>query len=913
MEFPCSLFPGFYDEGPCEPEVQCGPSASGWGEHGRVRLGDVTPPQAGSFAPLYERSAELWTPTEPVPTPLVPPNAGCGFPRVMESDFLHPLLAQKDKINLDFSKQLSHFAWDHKHVAFHTMGRLLEPHFYLGDGYLKGKHGEGIKRMTTMLQSLRHLPNQDCPSAVSSLLRSFTFLTGEWIQDLPQAMLAQLLHEAMPDDWHRLRFPEAATSGALSWNPYSDGQHGCLIYPRGAAMDQLHFQQVALGQDDDPRIQGDPSVYDLGARVLQVTTGGPGLSEEVLAGVRSSYYLAAWSFSSQNPPVALRVVRTQTPSTCINVSPHLPGELCACTESGALYLWSLESGLQRVRHHPDNLFFRDDSKWRWSDFTCHPRVLTYADRTGVQAVDTRVPDGQGLDLFRIGKESSCQRGERVILPRCARETDPAHFLITTQFSVYVMDERVPRVPLVKWDHMMESPPMFADFVSGGGADRSDKILLGSACSQESCILQYRGAGTSPCQLLFPALELPRVAKSLQHLPPLLPHHQDVVAERLTSPLAGLAAAPSSRVPESIVLFQLTDLGDVFYQRIGYRGRGAAGGNYSCQDTPQPNATAPEQAPSTASACAEPPRDVLTNQETAVLDFQSDPIEGTRSFLPRYSCWLSALFRDPGARQQGVRRPTFHIKKLLRALEAMRPAEAPGEARARLREGMKQGKPVQIRPPELPTSLELVSTQNWKDPLSERLTAAWGGRLGLWWDDNLGLNKKSKVEALRERRRRQKQRRARSTLSGSFTSSLSVTSEVRDVDAGAPWPDGLSLSEPEASAGRTQPAQAREPAISDGDRGSASRSRTPEADSLFSSQSLRSRGIPKERTRTVRDFLSFLGDSVAPECPSFPSRSVSASFPSASFPSGPASAPVTKTLSQTPSRSQKSGGKSRMGF
>uniref|UniRef100_A0A8C5R197 TATA box-binding protein-associated factor RNA polymerase I subunit C n=1 Tax=Leptobrachium leishanense TaxID=445787 RepID=A0A8C5R197_9ANUR len=967
MEFPACLFPGFHSEGPCAREATRRPSVLGWGELGNVQQSHEGVAGAGcGFLPFCSRTSEEWIPTEPAPTPLLPPNTGCGFPLETEQDLLISYkghLLQDTKLRaarklLNFSKPMSRFSWDHGDTAFQTMGRLLEPHVHLGDRYLRSKERVERLRMTYLLQHLRNIPLQDCPFSYStSHLRSLSFRTCDWLQDFPPRLMAQLVHEAMLDDWQRLRFSEWVTGGSLSWIPYPGSRTGCLILPRGAARSQLYFQPVFLGSvEKELKIMGDPVVFDLAAQVLQVSTGGSTCSDEVHVGVRSLYHLASWSFCPQRPPRALQVVNTCSPSTCINVSPHLPGELSVCTESGSLYLWSLETGLQRLRRDADTLYFQDHSRWRWSDFTCHPRVLTYADRTGMQAADTRVPGAGGLDLFRIGEEARCQRWERVVLSRCMRETNPAHCLIATQFSVYVVDERFPLVPLLKWSHMLESPPVF-NSVLPGGPSRSDKILLGGSLTQETILLQFTGGAAPTCQLLLPALRLPSVAEGLVHLPLLLPHQQDCAAQRLTSPTAGLAAVSGRGPAETMTVFQLTEAGDVFFQKLIYGVQGSqeqgrpiprqasevdAGRSpeadpitYVESFTPDERPQTQQESSGTRTASEEQslasgqagPKSHLTEAPSleAVTNHQPDleleaieptgihhntrtqpdqpvathtkPSLGGKSSVS-FKRWVRDLLQGQNnGKEEGQHRPRIQINKLLNALAAADKTLDSADLRQNLRSSMKRRALVHIETSEPDTPLDPVCVQRGTDPLSQRLTAAWEGQLGLWWDDQLGLNQQSKIQSLRERRRREKLRRGQSS---STIASSSFDSSPFDLDPSSPWSDGLCFSDHEvtsSSFSRSQVLSSASPGLVScvsgvsfevvEDQG-ANRTKEdlsykqsydpsppkkmPISSILLSSQSLRSKGIPRERTQTVQDFLSFLEDSSEPLVPP-PSSSV----------------------------------------
>ncbi|XP_051907044.1 TATA box-binding protein-associated factor, RNA polymerase I, subunit C-like [Hippocampus zosterae] len=602
--FPPQLFPSFYNSGP--PGGSQKPCAEIWGSYDLVQpQGGSGPPSNWTFTSRHQVKGEIWRHREPAPIPLLKPNNSL----IWSSTLPNPL---------DFTEHMQNFYIDHCQDAFGCISEVLGDNFYFKHGRKQRQHKDAvhtwkIKRFLDLLNfPLCH--RSDC----STSLQAYSALLSDVVQNVPPELLGSLLYEELTEQRDRQLFYEGATGGALDFIPFcqiGDSQHGCLLYPGNRGMDRLNFHRVAWELQPDKCFslnssKSKPFGFQLKGPIRQISSAS--LFNICCVAVRSDRLCGLWRFGDREEPRLLQVVNTKEVATCVTVSPHVLGEVLVASESGIVNLWTVGKGIQKVWEDDSNLYFNAKSSWRWCEFSAHPRVMLYADRTGAELCDIRTSPASNRTLFSISSTAACRAGERLLLSKYLAEVHAFHHLVTTQYSAYILDERFPRLPVLKMDHMMHSPPMFCHVLPGvsssGSRARSAKVFLASQSSQEVTQLQYSGGRTEACVSVGPPQSLLRPRDSLQHLPVQIPHRQDTAANRLSSSSAGLTCIQRSARDGSydcVCVLQLTQAGDIFYQIL----------EHERPDGSSPPATEDEAPPET-NPRKPPPATLESTPETA---------------------------------------------------------------------------------------------------------------------------------------------------------------------------------------------------------------------------------------------------------------------------------------------------------
>ncbi|XP_077593392.1 TATA box-binding protein-associated factor, RNA polymerase I, subunit C isoform X2 [Stigmatopora nigra] len=756
----------------------------------------------------HKPKGEIWRHKEPAPIPLLNPKNSF----IWSSTPLDPL---------DFTNHMQNFYWDHCQDALGGISEVLGDNFNFKFGMAK-KHSSRIKGFFGQLDLPVHHELYE-----SRPFRGLSTLLSDVVHDIPTELLGSLLHEELSTQRDRHLFFEGATGGALNFIPSSqsgDSENGYLLYAGNRGMTKINFHKVQLKQRQDKclsvNLENKPFSFQLKSPIRQISSAS--LFDICCTAVRSDYYCGVWRFSQMEEPRLLQVLNTAELATCVNVSPHVLGEILVASESGKTHLWTIGKGTQTVLEDDCNLYFNAKSSWRWCEFSAHPRVMIYADRTGADLCDIRTSTASNQTLFKISNTAECRTGERVFLCKYLTDAHLFHHLITTQYSAYIMDERFPCVPMLKIDHMMQSPPVFSHILPGGSSskdddDRTTKILLGSQRDQEIMQLQYSGSGSKACVSAGPPQELFRPCDSFNYLPAHVPHRMDIATTRLSSAAAGLTCIRKSATEgsdESVCVLQLTEAGDIFYQVLEHKPLGDNSLPVSANE-PLPCLTwkkllKPTPERGSNSECIENgTNNAHTTQGTPInMTSNNIPIKATpgklsQDALVTWKIWLQKLFlkeRQKNPPSQHPKLVTVMTSDILTVSNDQVHTLSDDKYVRNMKEHLSAcmaNRSLLVQVPSFSRHSgvvpfpDTVHTAAWNDDLSQRLTLCWRSRDNWrkWWDDRLGVNKEEKLRELRRKRRKEKAERSgrrQMDLSESFTSSIAYQSELESFCEFSDW-------------------------------------------------------------------------------------------------------------------------------
>lgn len=300
-------------------------------------------------------------------------------------------------------------------------------------------------------------------------------------------------------------------------------------------------------------------------------------------------------------------------------------------------------------------------------------------------------------------------------------------------------------------------------------------------------------------------------------------------------LPGIAAAHGQHdKSESLVVFQLSEAGDLFYQPLLHQA-----GEHSEE--------AWGSSPSTQAA-AEEDRAAAASSKRWMKGFlrrcKRVPVQAEGQPPPSSVLSQDRLFTCHELQEQAGDGALY------------------GRIRQRLHEASQEKRllcPWESGWTPLPPAPE---SQDLPDALGERLAASWAGSWQSWWEERLGMTMAQKRQAARAQRRRLKRARGARSLSGSFTSSISYQSDLSDFSGWSSVAEegrGSSQVPSETSitvgSGSLASSPAKEPSLP----APEPESHPQDSSQLLSSQTLSLQGIPKERRRTLRNYLAMFDE------------------------------------------------------
>ncbi|XP_052101126.1 uncharacterized protein LOC127735075 isoform X1 [Mytilus californianus] len=343
--------------------------------------------------------------------------------------------------------------------------------------------------------------------------------------------------------------------GCLGYMPSSSsGSAGCLIRPLGS------FQEIKLSylEYDDMECATVKNIgyIDTGEEIYG-TTAGSTRGEGFIVSRHSTKCKMYRYEDDLNPPLVgeLQLERFHPTSQCL--SPYIPGECLTATNVGSVYLWSQERKeeiLQRNNHR-----FSCREEWRQAIFSSHPRQVVSADCTKVEMFDLRKKPNDGMDLFALPSRF-LHPNERI---RIIKQHSPFMYVIATDYSLILVDERFPGHPLLQWQHLLRNPPQYLSILADIGKEKQILISIASQSPMETYCYMFQGGAHKTLQGIGSPWQLSRI-DDFTKFDEICKTTDKISVEHKykRDSLLGLQCVPFK---DGFVAYQLDVYGDIYYQ------------------------------------------------------------------------------------------------------------------------------------------------------------------------------------------------------------------------------------------------------------------------------------------------------------------------------------------------------------
>ncbi|ESO92660.1 hypothetical protein LOTGIDRAFT_233091 [Lottia gigantea] len=267
-------------------------------------------------------------------------------------------------------------------------------------------------------------------------------------------------------------------------------------------------------------------------------------------------------FQGENYSNTINTIETvDEKPTSIAVSPYIEGESLIATDSGTVHIWNVGKGLEGVILNKATRFHCND-KWRQVQYGACPQEIVLADKTVVQIYDRRTKCDESFDLFTLPNKRLLNN-ERITVTS-KHPSNPYQYLLATDYSLLLLDQRFPNHSVLYWDHLLDSSPGLISVYKDQYNTDNSLVLLSSHYPPETTCFRFQQSDTKPATSTQTPFRLSKISDICNYEIPMLNTYCILSKKRLETSLSGISAL-SGADSNSILTLQLDCHGELYHQ------------------------------------------------------------------------------------------------------------------------------------------------------------------------------------------------------------------------------------------------------------------------------------------------------------------------------------------------------------